>query len=66
MRPGSISKYIEPLVRPTGVPGRVACGFWTALHFAKGKTSPWEVNFSRNADLSSTTLSNKLLRMLLS
>jgi len=31
---GSIWKYLGALVRSTGVPGRFACGFWTALHFA--------------------------------
>jgi len=32
--PGSIWKYVEALVRLTGVSGRFACGFWTSLHFA--------------------------------
>jgi hypothetical protein len=33
-RPGRISKYIEALVRPTGVSRRFACVFLTDLHFA--------------------------------
>jgi len=32
--PGSIWKYLEALVRDTGVSGRSACGFPTDLHFA--------------------------------
>jgi len=31
---GIIWKYLEALVRPTGVSGRFAYGFWTDLHFA--------------------------------
>jgi len=31
---GSIWKYLEALVRATGVCGRVAYGVWTELHFA--------------------------------
>ena len=26
--------YLEAPVRSPGVSGRIACGFWTALHFA--------------------------------
>jgi len=32
--PGSIWKYLETLVRATGVSGRFGCGFQTDLHFA--------------------------------
>jgi hypothetical protein len=32
--PGSIWKYIEALVRSTGVSERYACGFQADLHFA--------------------------------
>jgi hypothetical protein len=32
--PGSIWKYLEALVRATGVSGRFACCFWTDVHFA--------------------------------
>ena len=32
--PGSIWKYLESLVRATGVSGRFAYGLWTNLHFA--------------------------------
>jgi len=32
--PGSIWKYLDALVRSTGVSGRFACGSWTDLHFA--------------------------------
>ena len=32
--PGSIWKYLEALVRATGVSGRFACCFRTDLHFA--------------------------------
>jgi len=32
--PGSIWKYLEALVRATGVSGRFACGFRTELHSA--------------------------------
>jgi len=31
---GSISKYLEALVRSPGVSGRIACGFQADLHFA--------------------------------
>jgi hypothetical protein len=31
---GTIWKYLEALVRATGVSGRLAYGFWTELHFA--------------------------------
>jgi len=31
---GSVWKYLEALVRPPGVSGRIACGFRTELHFA--------------------------------
>jgi hypothetical protein len=30
--PGSIYKYLEALLRSTGVSGRIACGFLTDLH----------------------------------
>jgi len=33
-RPGSIWKYLEALVRLSGVSGRFVCGFWTELHVA--------------------------------
>jgi len=33
-RPGSPCKYLEALVRATGVSRRFACRFWTDLHFA--------------------------------
>jgi hypothetical protein len=29
---GSINKYVEALVKITGVSGRYAYGFWTELH----------------------------------
>jgi hypothetical protein len=32
--PGSIWKYLEALVRATGVSGRFVCGFQTEIHFA--------------------------------
>jgi hypothetical protein len=32
--PGSTWKYLEALVRSTGVSGRFACDFQTELHFA--------------------------------
>jgi hypothetical protein len=32
--PGSIWKYLEELVRSTGVSGKIASGFRTDLHFA--------------------------------
>jgi len=44
---GSIWKYLEALVRATGVSGRFACGFRTDLHFA-GASS---LNNSRVADI---------------
>jgi len=31
---GSIWKYLEALVRATGVSGRFSYGIWTELHFA--------------------------------
>jgi len=37
--PGSIWKYLEALVRATGVSGRFACCFRTDLHFAD--VGPW-------------------------
>jgi len=39
--PGSIWKYLEALVRATGVFGRCACCFQTVLHFADELISPW-------------------------
>jgi len=32
--PGCIWKYLEAILRATGVSGRFACGFCTDLHFA--------------------------------
>jgi hypothetical protein len=33
---GSLWKYLEALVRATGVSRRFVCGFWTDLYFADG------------------------------
>jgi len=37
--PGSVWKYLEALVKATGVSGRFACGFRTNLHFADAEPS---------------------------
>jgi len=42
-RPGSIWMYLEALVRSTGVIGRLACGFWTNLHFADVGNNPMQL-----------------------
>ena len=38
--PGSIWKYLEAMVKATGVSGRFACGFWTDLHFSNVTNEP--------------------------
>jgi len=43
--PGSIWKYLEALVRSTGVSGRLACGFQTNLHFADEDRVNSEMHF---------------------
>ena len=41
--PGSIWKYLEALVRSTGVSGRVACGFLTDIHFPDVSLQPCRI-----------------------
>jgi len=51
--PGSIWKYLETLVRSTGVSGMFACGFQTDLHCADGwlleQSHEWLILISRTA-----------------
>jgi len=50
--PGSISKYLEGLVRSTGVSWMFTFGFWTDLHYADGVCCTWCMLFFVYAVLS--------------
>jgi len=63
MGDGSMWKYLEALVRATGVSGRFTCGFRTELHFADDTRLVWYCIFLLNLSWltteSSTLLTSK-------